>query len=65
MSINNQVPIVPLVPGVASADEVGDAEIVDGDEKRLDPDANPDNIDSAEADRRAAGADDGDSLLGS
>jgi len=59
VSISNNVPIVPPVPGLS--DDVADAAVVEQDgEKRLDPDVNPELVDSAEADRLAAEAADTD-----
>lgn len=60
---NFPVPIPLGRDGDADATEV-DAELeVDG-ETTLDPDANPDQVTSAEADRLASGADAPDGLLG-
>jgi len=55
---NNFAPIPPLVPN-------GDDDLVPGvveqdDDKVLDPDANDDLVDGAEADRLASGDDDDD-----
>lgn len=56
MSNNNFAPVPPLVPN-------GDDDLVPGiiereDEVALDPDANEELVDGAEADRLASGADD-------
>jgi len=57
MSMSNGVPTIPPVPGLS--DGGPDAVVVEQDgEQRLDPDANPELVDSAEADRLVAeGAD--------
>jgi hypothetical protein len=58
---NNNLPPVPLVPG---SDDAREGEMEVDDEIVLDPDADPDQVDSAEADRLAAGAHERDGLLG-
>jgi hypothetical protein len=59
---NNNLPPVPLVPG--SDDDADSAEMEVGDETTLDPDVDADQVNSAEADRLASGAEKHDSLLG-
>jgi len=54
---------VPLVPGPDDG-QADSAEMEVGDETRLDPDADPDQVSSAEADRLASGAESDDGLLG-
>ncbi|WP_262406143.1 hypothetical protein [Protaetiibacter sp. SSC-01] len=59
-NISNQMPVPPILPGRDGDPETDGADLdptvveVDGEEK-LDPDANPDEVDSAEADRLASG----------
>jgi len=54
MTNNNFAPIPPLVP---ADDDLEQATIERDDEVALDPDVNDDLVDSADADRLAAGAD--------
>lgn len=61
MSNNNHFP-VPIVP-VGDPDEGVDPELEVGGEVTLDPDVDPDQVNSAEADRLASGAED-DGILG-
>lgn len=61
--LNNNLPPVPLVPGLHD-DRADSAEVEVDDGVALDPDADPDRIDSAEADRLASGARNDDRLLG-
>lgn len=61
-NISNNMPVPPILPGREGASPLGDdldptVVEVDG-EKKVDPDANPDHVGSAEADRLASGADD-------
>lgn len=51
-------PLIPPVPPLDGDDENPDAPTVEVDgERELDPDANPERIDSADADRLAAEGD--------
>lgn len=58
MTNSNVNPIPPIVPGVDSGleDDMPTRENADG-ETVIDPDADADQVDSAEADRAASGAD--------
>jgi hypothetical protein len=60
---NNIFPPVPLVPG-PDDDRADSAEVEVGGEVTLDPDIDPDQVNSAEADRLASGAEEHDGLLG-
>ncbi len=61
-NISNNMPVPPILPGRdgdprTDVDDLDPTTVeVDG-EKRIDPDADPDQLDSAEADRIASGAD--------
>ena len=55
MSNNNFAPIPPLVPN--GDDDLVPGIIEDDDRTRVDPDADPEKVDDAEADRLASGAD--------
>ena len=61
-NISNNMPVPPILPGRdgdprTDGDDLDPTTVeVDG-EKRIDPDADPDQLDSAEADRIASGAD--------
>lgn len=59
---NTNFPPVPLVP--RPDDDADSAEMEVGDETTLDPDVVADQVNSAEADRLASGAEEHDSLLG-
>lgn len=60
MTNNQYLPVPPLLP---EGDDVTPGEIRDGDDVTLDPDANEDLIDSAEADRLATDPDHHDDVV--
>ncbi|HET8896817.1 MAG TPA: hypothetical protein VFN04_06065 [Protaetiibacter sp.] len=62
MSNNNFYPVP--IPPVGDDDDGVDPEMKVGDEVTLDPDVDADQVNSAEADRLASGADDESGILG-